>query len=119
MDRPRPFDPATFDVAEINQWLNQTEFDFNTGAGRTLTVKPKSWCLISECRASMAVKSRSAYARRPRGNFPLLVVVTDWSQDVDRCKALHAGLDLHLTKPFDSRELIHVIAKRAMALGSS
>ena len=36
-----------------------------------------------------------------------------------RCKALHAGLNLHLTKPFDPRELIHVIAKRAMALGSS
>jgi response regulator RpfG family c-di-GMP phosphodiesterase len=119
MDRPRPFDPATFDVAEINQWLNQTEFDFNTDTGRTLTVKPKSWCLISECRASVAVKSRSAYARRPRGDFPLLVVVTSWDQDVDRCKALHAGLDLHLTKPFDPRELIHVIAKRAMTLESS
>ena len=65
------------------------------------------------CEVPQRVRSQT------KGDFPLLVVVTGWGQDDDRCKALHAVLDLHLTKPFDSRELIHVIAKRAMALGSS
>ena len=65
------------------------------------------------CEVPQRVRSQT------QGDFPLLVVVTGWGQDDDRCKALHAVLDLHLTKPFDSRELIHVIAKRAMALGSS
>ena len=65
------------------------------------------------CEVPQRVRSQT------KGDFPLLVVVTGWGQDDDRCKALHAVLDLHLTKPFDPRELIHVIAKRAMALGSS
>ncbi|MEO8013137.1 MAG: PAS domain-containing protein [Polaromonas sp.] len=56
---------------------------------------------------------------QPEGNFPLLVAATGWGQEDDRLKALQAGFDLHLTKPFDPQELIDVIAKRAMALASS
>ena len=56
---------------------------------------------------------------QPEGNFPLLVAATGWGQDDDRLKALEAGFDLHLTKPFDPQELMDVIATRAMALASS
>ncbi|MDB5938214.1 MAG: chemotaxis protein methyltransferase CheR, partial [Polaromonas sp.] len=56
---------------------------------------------------------------QPEGDFPLLVAATGWGQEDDRLKAIHAGFDLHLTKPFDPQELINVIAKRAMALGTS
>ena len=56
---------------------------------------------------------------QPEGNFPLLVAATGWGQEDDRLKALQAGFDLHLTKPFDPQELMDLIAKRAMALASS
>ena len=56
---------------------------------------------------------------QPEGNFPLLIAATGWGQEDDRLKAIQAGFDLHLTKPFDPQELLDVIATRAMALASS
>ena len=47
------------------------------------------------------------------GSRPLLIAATGWGQDEDRQKALIAGFDLHLTKPFDPAELVALIAARA------
>ena len=37
--------------------------------------------------------------RRERGASPLIVALTGWGQARDKERALHAGFDLHLTKP--------------------
>ncbi|QJC57547.1 Autoinducer 2 sensor kinase/phosphatase LuxQ [Polaromonas vacuolata] len=47
---------------------------------------------------------------QPWGLRPLLVAATGWGQEGDRQKALAAGFDLHLTKPFDPLELADLIA---------
>jgi CheY-like chemotaxis protein len=47
---------------------------------------------------------------QPWGLRPLLVAATGWGQDGDRQKALAAGFDLHLTKPFNPLELADLIA---------
>ena len=39
------------------------------------------------CEVPQRVRSQT------QGDFPLLVVVTGWGQDDDRCKALHAVLE--------------------------
>lgn len=50
---------------------------------------------------------------QPWGSRPLLIAATGWGQDDDRKKALAAGFDLHLTKPFDPLQLLALIAERA------
>lgn len=47
---------------------------------------------------------------QPWGAQALLVAATGWGQDEDRRKALQAGFDLHLTKPFSPEQLLAVIA---------
>jgi PAS domain S-box-containing protein len=49
---------------------------------------------------------------QPWGSRPLLIAATGWGQDDDRKKALAAGFDLHLTKPFDPLQLSAVISER-------
>ncbi|MDP2820513.1 MAG: PAS domain-containing protein [Polaromonas sp.] len=49
---------------------------------------------------------------QPWGSRPLLIAATGWGQDDDRQKALAAGFDLHLTKPFDPLQLSAVISER-------
>jgi PAS domain S-box-containing protein len=49
---------------------------------------------------------------QPWGSRPLLIAATGWGQEDDRQKALAAGFDLHLTKPFDPLQLSAVIAER-------
>ena len=49
---------------------------------------------------------------QPWGARPLMIAATGWGQDDDRQKALAAGFDLHLTKPFDPAHLSDLIAKR-------
>jgi len=50
---------------------------------------------------------------QPWGSRPLLIAATGWGQEDDRQKALAAGFDLHLTKPFDPLQLSAVISERA------
>ncbi|MCI0461163.1 MAG: response regulator [Gemmataceae bacterium] len=46
----------------------------------------------------------------------LLVAMTGYGQEEDRCRALHAGFDQHLTKPVDPAEVQALVAKpRALA----
>lgn len=49
---------------------------------------------------------------QPWGSRPLLIAATGWGQEDDRQKALAAGFDLHLTKPFDPLQLSALIAER-------
>ena len=49
---------------------------------------------------------------QPWGARPLLVAATGWGQEDDRQKALAAGFDLHLTKPFDPMALSALIVER-------
>ncbi len=46
------------------------------------------------------------------GARPLLIAATGWGQEDDKNKAVAAGFDLHLTKPFDPAQLLAVIASR-------
>jgi CheY-like chemotaxis protein len=39
----------------------------------------------------------------------LLIAATGWGRDDDRQKALAAGFNLHLTKPFDPQQLSALI----------
>ncbi|MGE5866554.1 MAG: response regulator, partial [Rhizobacter sp.] len=48
----------------------------------------------------------------PWGSAPLLVAATGWSQTQDRERALAAGFDAHLTKPFDPTALDELLARR-------
>lgn len=48
---------------------------------------------------------------QPWGSRPLLIAATGWGQEDDRQKALAAGFDLHLTKPFDPLQLSAVISE--------
>jgi CheY-like chemotaxis protein len=54
-------------------------------------------------------------ARRMRGEPRLegvqLVAVTGWGQDDDRRQSKEAGLDHHLTKPVDPREVQALVAR--------
>ena len=49
---------------------------------------------------------------QPWGARPLMIAATGWGQDDDRQKAMAAGFDMHLTKPFDPAHLSELIAKR-------
>jgi signal transduction histidine kinase len=49
---------------------------------------------------------------QPWGGAPFLVAATGWGQEEDRRKALAAGFDHHLTKPFDPGQLLALIADR-------
>ncbi|MES2686116.1 MAG: PAS domain-containing protein [Pseudomonadota bacterium] len=49
---------------------------------------------------------------QPWGSRLLLIAATGWGQEDDRQKALAAGFDLHLTKPFDPLQLSAVISQR-------
>jgi PAS domain S-box-containing protein len=49
---------------------------------------------------------------QPGGDRPLLIAATGWGQDDDRQKAMAAGFDLHLTKPFDPLRLSELISER-------
>jgi CheY-like chemotaxis protein len=51
---------------------------------------------------------------QPGGDRPLLIAATGWGQDDDRQKAMAAGFDLHLTKPFDPLRLSALISERAV-----
>jgi PAS domain S-box-containing protein len=51
---------------------------------------------------------------QPGGDRPLLIAATGWGQDDDRRKAMDAGFDLHLTKPFDPLRLSALISERAV-----
>jgi len=51
---------------------------------------------------------------QPGGDRPLLVAATGWGQDDDRQKAIAAGFDLHLTKPFDPLRLSTLITERGI-----
>lgn len=46
---------------------------------------------------------------QPAGDRPLLIAATGWGQEDDRQRALVAGFDMHLTKPFDPRQLLALI----------
>ena len=46
---------------------------------------------------------------QPWGGRILLIAATGWGQDDDRQKALAAGFNLHLTKPFDPQQLSALI----------
>lgn len=46
------------------------------------------------------------------GNRALLIAATGWGQDEDRQRALQAGFDQHLTKPFDPSHLLQLIGAR-------
>ncbi len=48
---------------------------------------------------------------QPGGDRPLLIAATGWGQDDDRQKAMAAGFDLHLTKPFDPSRLSALISE--------
>jgi CheY-like chemotaxis protein/two-component sensor histidine kinase len=50
---------------------------------------------------------------QPWGRRPLLIAATGWGQEEDRKKAINAGFDLHLTKPFDPEKLSQLIAGAA------
>jgi PAS domain S-box-containing protein len=47
---------------------------------------------------------------QPWGREALLVAATGWGQEEDRRKAMDAGFDLHLTKPFSPEQLLAAIA---------
>jgi PAS domain S-box-containing protein len=47
---------------------------------------------------------------QPWGRGTLLVAATGWGQEEDRRKAMDAGFDLHLTKPFSPEQLLEAIA---------
>jgi PAS domain S-box-containing protein len=47
---------------------------------------------------------------QPWGRATLLVAATGWGQEEDRRKAIDAGFDLHLTKPFSPEQLLAAIA---------
>jgi len=49
---------------------------------------------------------------QPWGSRPLLIAATGWGQEDDRQKALAAGFDLHLTKPFDPLALSAAIRQK-------
>jgi PAS domain S-box-containing protein len=49
---------------------------------------------------------------QPWGSRLLLIAATGWGQEDDRQKALAAGFDLHLTKPFDPLQLSALISQR-------
>ncbi|MDP1565841.1 MAG: response regulator, partial [Polaromonas sp.] len=51
---------------------------------------------------------------QPGGDRPLLIAATGWGQDDDRQKAMAAGFDLHLTKPFDPLRLSALISERVI-----
>ena len=44
------------------------------------------------------------------GGSALLIAATGWGQEEDRRKAMDAGFDLHLTKPFSPEQLLAAIA---------
>jgi PAS domain S-box-containing protein len=48
--------------------------------------------------------------RRERGSSPLIVALTGWGQARDKERALHAGFDLHLTKPASPATLRQLLA---------
>ncbi|MDI1341238.1 PAS domain-containing protein [Polaromonas sp.] len=52
---------------------------------------------------------------QPWGDRPLLIAATGWGQDDDRQKALTAGFNRHLTKPFDPQQLSDWIAEFPLA----
>jgi CheY-like chemotaxis protein len=47
---------------------------------------------------------------QPWGRQALLVAATGWGQEEDRRKAIAAGFDVHLTKPFSPDQLLATIA---------
>jgi CheY-like chemotaxis protein len=53
--------------------------------------------------------------RRERGASPLIVALTGWGQARDKERALHAGFDLHLTKPASPAALQQLLANARKA----
>jgi CheY-like chemotaxis protein len=51
--------------------------------------------------------------RELQGKAVILIAITGWGRDEDRCRALAAGFDEHLTKPVDFDALRRVLAQHA------
>ena len=54
----------------------------------------------------------------PSGSSLLLVAVSGYGRERDRQAAREAGFDLHLTKPADPDEVLHVLSQRRALRGS-
>jgi CheY-like chemotaxis protein len=53
---------------------------------------------------------------RPLGNDILLIAVTGWGQEADRTRAIHAGFNMHFTKPVDPDRLVDLLRRGAPAI---
>jgi PAS domain S-box-containing protein len=52
---------------------------------------------------------------QPWGQRPILVAMTGWGQDEDRCRAAEAGFNEHLVKPLDLDVLMDLVARSGAA----
>jgi len=49
--------------------------------------------------------------RHQAGPKPLLVALTGYGEEKDRCRSQEAGFDLHLVKPVDAKQLLELLAR--------
>jgi CheY-like chemotaxis protein len=47
----------------------------------------------------------------PNSGDPLLIAVTGYGQPADQAKAIAAGFDYHITKPFEMKNLLSLFPK--------
>lgn len=82
-------------------------------AGMALQLQPEAMVLDIGMPGLNGYEVASHVRAQSWGRRPLLIAATGWGQEDDRNKALAAGFDLHMTKPFDPIHLLGVLANHA------
>jgi two-component system, chemotaxis family, CheB/CheR fusion protein len=94
----------------------RTEFDGASAVSAAASYSPDIILLdiglphLNGYEAAQRIRAAEAAAPGEDGRRMLIVALTGWGQEDDRRRSRDAGIDAHLVKPVDPRELTRLIA---------
>jgi CheY-like chemotaxis protein len=89
----------------------QTAADGGEAVNRAELFRPEVVLMDLEMPGMDGLEASRRIRARPWGSDVLIAALTGWGQDVDRHRALEAGVDLHFIKPVDTAALLGEVAR--------
>jgi PAS domain S-box-containing protein len=107
------------ELLRMDGYLVDTAHDGREAAELALRLRPDVLVLDIGMPGLNGYEVARLVRAQPWGDRPLLIAATGWGQDDDRQKALAAGFNRHLTKPFDPQQLSAWIAEFPVSASES
>ena len=104
---------ALADLLRLSGHMVFTAYDGTQAAALAVRLQPDVLILDIGMPGMTGYEVAKHVRSQPWGARSLLIAATGWGQDEDRQRALTAGFDLHLTKPFDPLQLVQLIAEKS------